>query len=266
MEVNPNSQQPTGSNVAPNALGNIQRPGEYLRQVRISQSRNLADVSVDLKISEKSLEALEKDEYTSLPEATFIKGYYRTYAKYLGVDATAIIQRFDEIYQNDTGLLPNHALNDSPIKIMGKLPGSNSDRNRKWLKRILIGIVAILVIWALIVGVQKWSAKKKTDVSEPEQQSTMQVVTENSVGSNAAAATGDQLVLSFSQPTSVHIVDGTGKVLATGRQADKLSLNGSSPFQIRLDDAAAVSLSLNDEQISLSSYTVNGKADFRLSR
>lgn len=266
MEVNPNSQQPTGSNVAPNALGNIQRPGEYLRQVRISQSRNLEDVAVDLKISEKSLQALEQDEYTSLPEATFIKGYYRTYAKYLGVDATAIIQRFDEIYQNDTGLLASHALNDSPIKIMGKLPGSNSDRNRKWLKRVLIGIVVILVIWAVIVGVQKWSAKKKTDVSGAEpQHSAMQVVAENSAATSSAH-TGDQLVLTFNHPTSVHIVDGTGKVLATGRQADKLSLNGSSPFQIRLDDATAVSLSLNDEQISLSSYTVNGKADFRLSR
>ncbi len=50
------------------------------------------------------------------------------------VDASAIIQRFDEIYANDTGLLPNHALNNSPIKIMGKLPGSKRDRNRKWLK------------------------------------------------------------------------------------------------------------------------------------
>jgi hypothetical protein len=46
------------------------------------------------------------------------------YAKYLNADASAIIQRFDEIYANDTGLLPNHALNNSPIKIMGKLPGS----------------------------------------------------------------------------------------------------------------------------------------------
>lgn len=264
MEVNPNSQQPTGSNVAPNALGNIQRPGEYLRQVRISQSKNLEDVSVDLKISEKSLEALELDQYTSLPEATFIKGYYRSYAKYLGVDATAIIQRFDEIYQNDTGLLPNKALDDSPIKIMGKLPGSNSDRNRKWLKRILIAIVALLVIWMAVVAIQKWSAKKKVDVSATEQQNTMQVITEGSAV--AAPAVGDQLVLNFNRPTSVHIVDGTGKVLATGRQTDKLSLNGSSPFQIRLDDATAVTLSLNDEQISLSSYTVNGKADFRLSR
>jgi hypothetical protein len=64
----------------------------------------------------------------------------------------------------------------------------------------------------------------------------------------------------------VHIVDSTGKVLATGRQANTLTLNGESPFQIRLDDASAVSLSLNNEQISLSPYTANGKAEFRLSR
>lgn len=129
MEVNPNSQQSSSSAVS-SALGNIQRPGEYLRQVRIAQQRELSDAASDLSIPVKTLTALEQDDYKSLPEATFIKGYYRTYAKYLKVDASSIIQRFDEIYQNDTGLLPNHALNNSPIKIMGKLPGSNSDRNK----------------------------------------------------------------------------------------------------------------------------------------
>ena len=59
----------------------------------------------------------------------------------------------------------------------------------------------------------------------------------------------------------MHIVDATGKVLATGRQASTLNLSGESPFQIRLDDATAVALTLNQEQISLSPYTVNGKAD-----
>jgi len=74
----------------------------------------------------KTLTALEQDDYKSLPEATFIKGYYRAYAKYLNADASVIIQRFDEIYVNDTGLKANHALNNSPIKIMGKLSGSKS--------------------------------------------------------------------------------------------------------------------------------------------
>ncbi len=32
------------------------------------------------------------------------------------------------------------------------------------------------------------------------------------------------LTLTFNRPTSVHIVDSTGKVLATGRQASTLNL------------------------------------------
>ena len=38
MEINPNSQQPTGSSLP--TSGNIQRPGEYLRQIRVSQKKN----------------------------------------------------------------------------------------------------------------------------------------------------------------------------------------------------------------------------------
>ncbi|MCL6247590.1 DUF4115 domain-containing protein [Acinetobacter sp. ANC 4945] len=264
MEVNPNSPQSNGSSVAPNALGNVQRPGEYLRQVRITQKLELEAVASELNIPLKTLTALEQDDYKSLPEATFIKGYYRTYAKYLKVDATNIIQRFDDIYANDTGLLPNHALNNSPIKIMGKLPGSNRDRNRKWIKRGLIALAVLLVIGAIVAAIQGMtSGSDNEDAVTSDVASEVQVLDMN--GGNAAVS-GDQLTLTFSSPTSVHIVDSTGKVLATGRQASTLNLNGETPFQIRLDDATAVSLSLNNENISLSPYTVNGKADFRLSR
>ncbi|OTG67388.1 helix-turn-helix domain-containing protein [Acinetobacter silvestris] len=263
MEVNPNSQQPAASNAVPNALGNIQRPGEYLRQVRVSQIRDIQDVAADLNMPIKTLQALEQDDYKALPEATFIKGYYRSYAKYLNVDATAIIQRFDEIYENDTGLLPNHALNNSPIKIMGKLPSSKSDRNRKWLKRSILILVVIAVICAVIIGVQNWSLNKGDETPETKAQaSEVEVLSLN----NSSATSGDEMVLNFSHPTAVHIVDSTGKVLATGRQSATLTINGQSPFQIRLDDATAVTLSLNNEHISLSPYTVNGKAEFRLSR
>ncbi len=262
MEVNPNSQQPTGSSVVPNALGNVQRPGEYLRQIRVAQKLELKDVAAALNMPIKTLTALEQDDYKSLPEATFIKGYYRSYAKFLKTDATAIIQRFDEIYANDTGLLPNHALNNSPIKIMGKLPGSNSDRKKKWLKRIVIALVVLVLISIAVLSIQNWSANKDDATAPQTAQSDVEVLSLE----NANTLSGDQLVLNFNRPTSVHIVDSTGKVLATGRQTSTLTLNGESPFQIRLDDAAAVSLTLNQEPIALSPYTVNGKADFRLSR
>ena len=263
MEVNPNSQQQTGVNTATNALGNVQRPGEYLCQVRLKLKKELADISAELNIPMKTLIALEKDAYNSLPEATFIKGYYRIYAKYLKVDATAIIQRFDDIYTNDTGLLPNHALNNSPIKFMGKLPGSNRDRNRKWIKRFAIAFVVILIIWGLIAAIQNFSKSSESEKPvENTGQSDVQILNMD----ESSNVSGDQLVLRFNRPTSVNIVDSTGKVLATGRQSSELTLHGETPFQIRLDDASAVSLSLNSESISLSPYTVNGKAEFRLSR
>ena len=260
MEVNPNSPS-NHSSVAPNALGNIQRPGEYLRQIRLNQQRDLENVAKELNIPVKTLTALEQDEYKSLPEATFIKGYYRIYAKLLGVDASTIIQRFDEIYTNDTGLLPNHALNNSPIKIMGKLPGSKRDRNRKWLKRIFITLVLLLILGALFAMIQNWSSSNSQNSSEVSGVGASNIEILNLDA--GAALSGDQLKLDFNRPTSVHIVDSAGNVLATGRQASSLQLNGEAPFQIRLDDAAAVSLSLNNENISLSPYTV--KAEFRLS-
>ena len=113
MEINPNSHQPTGSTSPSSTLGNIQRPGEYLRQIRIAQKKELEEIASVLNMPVKTLTALEQDDYKSLPEATFIKGYYRAYAKYLNADASVIIQRFDEIYVNDTGLKANHALNNS---------------------------------------------------------------------------------------------------------------------------------------------------------
>ncbi|MEG0170459.1 MAG: DUF4115 domain-containing protein [Acinetobacter sp.] len=264
MEINPNSHQPTGSTSPSSTLGNIQRPGEYLRQIRIAQKKELEEIASVLNMPVKTLTALEQDDYKSLPEATFIKGYYRAYAKYLNADASAIIQRFDEIYANDTGLKANHALNNSPIKIMGKLSGSKSVRNRKWLKRIAILAVVLLLGWLAVMAVQNWTSGHKDEADVPKVKSSdVEIIP---MGNSTVATSGDQLILNFSRPTSVHIVDATGKVLATGRQASTLTLSGESPFQIRLDDATAVSLTLNQEQISLSPYTVNGKAEFRLSR
>ena len=261
MEINPNSQQSNGTTSHNTGLGNVQRPGEYLRQIRMSQKRELAEVAEELKIPLKQLTALEQDDYHLLPEATFIKGYYRSYARLLKADATAIIQRFDDIYANDTGMLPNHALNNSPIKIMGKL-SSSERKHKKWLKRALIVVVALAVIWGLVTLVSNWMSQKDDEV-ETAPQSNVEIL---SVNPQTAQVTGDQLALEFSRPTSVMITDATGKVLASGRQASNVTLSGESPFQIRLDDAAAVKLSLNNEQIALSTYTVNGKADFRLAR
>ncbi|MDA0175664.1 helix-turn-helix domain-containing protein, partial [Solirubrobacter taibaiensis] len=67
MEINPNSHQPTGSTSLSSTLGNIQRPGEYLRQIRIAQKKELEEIANVLNMPVKTLTALEQDDYKSLP-------------------------------------------------------------------------------------------------------------------------------------------------------------------------------------------------------
>lgn len=262
MEINSNS--PKQNTTSTMGLGNAQRPGEYLRQVRIAQRKELSDIAKDLKISEGQLKSLESDDYQSLPEAPFIKGYYRSYAKYLNTDATPLIQRFDEIYASDTGRTSTHALKDSPIKTMGRLASSGRRGMNKWLKRLLTFFVSLGLFFAIWSFLSNWMNQREVQEVEVSEfgQNSLEVLP---MGVEANA-TGDQLVLEFARPTSLLIQDSTGKTLAQGRQSEALTLQGQAPFSIRLDDAGAVKLKLNNEAIGLSSYTnASGTADFRLS-
>lgn len=269
MEINSNQQPSSGTG----NLSNAQRPGEYLRQLRNIQKRELSEVARELNMPERQLIALEADDYKALPEPAFIKGYLRTYGRLLGADASHLIRRFDEIYTSDTGLPTNHALENSPLKTLGRLQRRGRAR-LGWLKWVVGALVIVAVLWLLYAGIKAWRHSKPAQPAEP-------VATEvNSVATTTAPAvlpvpasvpatassSEDRLSLSFSHPVTVSIHDATGKALASGRQTQPLTLTGQSPFSIRLDDAAAVSLSFNQEQISLSPYTVNGKAEFRLSR
>lgn len=271
MEINSNTPKSPNSHSTA-TLGNAQRPGEYLRQVRLAQRKELSEIAAELKIPEKQLIALEKDDYKALPEAPFIKGYYRAYAKFLNADATPLIQRFDEIYSNDTGLPPNHALKDSPIKTMGRLASSGRRGMNKWLKRGLMLIVLIAVLWAIGAALGNWMDKR--NVTEVESSDAVEIlpmdnsgttIVSNSAPYSTANTSGAQLKLEFIRPTSVMITDADGNALAQGRQSETLNLQGKAPFNIRLDDASAVKLSLNNEMIGLSSYTnANGIATFQL--
>lgn len=256
MEVNSNS--------APNdSLGGL-KPGAYLSQLRSKQKKSVADVAKELNILESKLEALERDDFTSLPEAPFIKGYYRSYAKFLGIDATPVIKRFDEIYSQDSGRRINHTLNDSPVQSMGKLASSGRRSVNNWLKKLIIFVIALAVLFVLWGLASQWLGKKKqAEAANAQGQVT---VLPMSQGQNAQRQSGDVLKLEFNRPTSVKITDSTGKVLAQGRQAEGLKLEGQAPFSIRIDDVKAVKLSLNNEEIALSRYAnKSGVADFRLS-
>jgi cytoskeleton protein RodZ len=69
--------------------------GNSLREARLRQGLDLARAEDDTKIRAKYLQALEDERFEILPAETYVKGFLRTYAEYLGLDGQIYLDEFN---------------------------------------------------------------------------------------------------------------------------------------------------------------------------
>src|SRR3954453_2442445 len=60
--------------------------GETLRRERLKRHLGLDQISHELKISTRMLEAIEEEKFDKLPGGVFAKSFVRQYARLLGLD------------------------------------------------------------------------------------------------------------------------------------------------------------------------------------
>jgi beta-lactam-binding protein with PASTA domain len=70
--------------------------GAMLKAAREARGLSLAQAEKATRIHQAYLEALEADDWARLPESIFTKGFLRTYALYLGLDAPALLQQYHQ--------------------------------------------------------------------------------------------------------------------------------------------------------------------------
>ena len=68
--------------------------GQILRDARLSQSKDIQEVSNTLKIRQIYLEAIENNDFAQLPGKIYIIGFIKTYAEYLQLDGEEIIRAY----------------------------------------------------------------------------------------------------------------------------------------------------------------------------
>src|SRR5579863_478777 len=115
----------------------LQTVGQDLRAARLRRGDEIAQVSRALKIRKDHLEALEEDRLEDLPGKTYAIGFVRSYARHLGLDATAYVERFK---RDISGRAEDKVHEPAPI---------HQDDGRRlpqgW--RIITGAVLILLGW-----------------------------------------------------------------------------------------------------------------------
>ena len=75
------------------------KPGARLASVRLQQGYSREYVAGKLHLRVRVIELLESDDYHSLPEPVFIKGYLRAYAKLLCVLPEPLLETFHLLYK-----------------------------------------------------------------------------------------------------------------------------------------------------------------------
>lgn len=129
--------------------------GELLRNARLKKGKTLGDVSKDLCIRKFYLEAIENLEIKNLPPMPYGLGFVRSYAEYLNMNSTRVVQAFRQV-----------AYPPEETKKENREPAAEKenmviDYTGPHLRHILIGLIGIVAIFAVWSGISSYNQSKQ---------------------------------------------------------------------------------------------------------
>lgn len=121
--------------------------GQVLQQARQKLGKTAKEVELDTKIRAKYIEALEKDNFATLPGSIYAKGFIKVYANYLGIESAPLIQQYKNLYEQE---------NDLDITRMPANLRVKKKTRPSWFKfAVALGTISAifiaLIVWGAIV-------------------------------------------------------------------------------------------------------------------
>jgi hypothetical protein len=122
--------------------------GNSLREARVRQALDFPEIEQATKIRGKYLRALEDENFEQLPGQTYVKGFLRTYADYLGLDGQLYVDEYNSRYVTGE--------DEPPVRYPGGsvMPPST----RLMSSAVLIALTTIGVATALVIAAWKFGA------------------------------------------------------------------------------------------------------------
>ena len=241
-------------------------PGQRLRAERTSQGLTEDEICARLRLSRSYLRALEEDDYERLPEATFIKGYLRNYARLLGLPAEELVDAFIHM-QRDAEPEQEQARDDGPVAAQTALAGPAFPA-WMWAGGAALLLILLLVWWSAgdapvepaDTAVEEPRALPEDDFDrlEPADDADAALDAEP-VPLQVPVATDDvvpdQLRMTFSDECWVEVyqqADESRLYQGLQRAGGSLEVEGEGPFLVVLGDASALaSLRFNDQTLTV---------------
>src|SRR3954447_12034240 len=125
--------------------------GEVLRSTRSRLGKDIYAVERETKIRTKYLQALENEEWDVLPGPTYVKGFLRTYAGYLGLDADALVNEYRRVIERSPAAEQPYLFSE-PLLERRRRP-IDAPR-RSWGQVLAIVGVLVLAVAAIVAVVR----------------------------------------------------------------------------------------------------------------
>lgn len=111
--------------------------GAKLRQERLARGLSIDDISRNTRIAPRFLEAIETDDYSSLPGIVFTRNFVRQYALALGIDAEPLV-----------GVLPKYDESQAPLPN----PPAHTRPKSSYRRERQIHLLKTSAVWLAILG------------------------------------------------------------------------------------------------------------------
>ena len=130
--------------------------GNSLREARVRQGLDYPQVELATKIRAKYIRALEEEEFAVLPGSTYIKGFMRSYAEFLGLDGQLYVDEYNSRHVVVDGL------DDAPQR----RPRVHQDRGLE-RKVVLFALAGIAAVTALVIVAWKFGGGDSPTTTPP---------------------------------------------------------------------------------------------------
>jgi len=134
--------------------------GDRLRREREMRGVTLEEISESTKISKRSLQAMEDEDFDLLPGGIFNKGFVRAYARFLGIDEEQAVADFLAVSNEQQAQEEKFPLE---LHEDGKQPSLNP-------KRSLLPVILALLVLVAVAGAWTFWNKHKSQENATEAQ------------------------------------------------------------------------------------------------
>ncbi len=215
--------------------------GELLKAERLKQDLKISDVAFALKLGNKVIQNIEDGDIESLPAKTFVRGFVKSYAEFLKLDAAVVLKQFQEemgstspVPKIPPPLSPQQAAADSEKKEPASIPQINENMQSGLTKNHIVvfaSVTLIVVTLALVNHFIKKYSKEKAAVTEIAPTSLPPV---NSVVSSADQQLANLQVMNQTVPASADDtapIDVSAEVATTqANQSASVEKNTSTEY------------------------------------